>query len=92
MYAVLSNLKKYRITNIEDMKVDKIWIYDSKEKAIEALQRIWEYFYNLALADDDFKQDRFTYHEEDYAQLAWRSGKLRIFYIIKVSEREIENL
>ena len=89
MYAVLSNLKKFMIPNVKEMKVDKIWIYDSKEEAIEALQRIWEYFYNLALADDDFKQDKSTYHEEDYAQLAWEKGKLRIFYIIKISEREI---
>jgi len=89
MYAVLSNLKKSMITNVKDMKVDKIWIYDSKEEAIEALQRIWEYFYNLALEDDDFKQDNSTYHEEEYAQLAWEKGKLRIFYIIEVSVSEI---
>ena len=32
----------------------ELWLYDTENEAIEALNRLWEQSYNLALEDEDF--------------------------------------
>lgn len=67
-----------------------LWLYDSEEEAIKGLQRVWENCFNAALDDVDFA-DRFTWHEERLARVAWDNGNkvsFRYFEVVQQNTRE----
>ena len=65
----------------------KIWSAASYKDAVDKMNRLWEKSYNCALEDDNFDEAR-SYHEEEYAQVAWTDDLYRIFEVVAVSEKE----
>ena len=65
----------------------KFWLYDTEKEAIEALNRLWEKFYNLALKDENFDQEN-SYRDEYFGVVAWTDGEERYFEVVKQAEKE----
>lgn len=63
-----------------------IWLYDTEKEAIDAMNRLWEQSYNLALEDEDFDEER-SYHDEYFGVVAWEE-LYRYFEVVKQSEKE----
>ena len=66
----------------------KLWLYDTEEEAQEALVRLWEQSYNLALEDEDFDESN-TYHEDYFAVVAWEDELYRYFEVVKQNNKEV---
>ena len=66
----------------------ELWLYDTEKEAIEALNRLWEQSYNLALEDEDFDKDN-SYHEDYFAVVAWKDELYRYFEVVKQNEKEV---
>ena len=66
----------------------ELWLYKTENEAKEALNRLWEQSYNLALEDENFDEDN-SYHEDYFAVVAWEDELYRYFEVVKQNEREI---
>ena len=66
----------------------ELWLYNTEKEAIEALNRLWEQSYNLALEDEDFDEDN-SYHEDYFAVVAWKDELYRYFEVVKQNEKEV---
>lgn len=66
----------------------ELWLYDTEEEAQEALVRLWEQSYNLALEDEDFDESN-TYHEDYFAVVAWEDELYRYFEVVKQNNKEV---
>lgn len=66
----------------------ELWLYDTENEAKEALNRLWEQSYNLALDDEDFDEGN-SYHEDYFAVVAWKDELYRYFEVVKQNEKEI---
>ena len=66
----------------------ELWLYDTENEAIEALNRLWEQSYNLALEDEDFDEDN-SYHEDYFAVVAWKDELYRYFEVVNQNEKEV---
>lgn len=64
-----------------------IWLYDTEKEAIDAMNRLWEQSYNLALKDEDFDGLR-SYHKEYFGVVAWKDELYRYFEVVKQSEKK----
>ncbi len=67
--------------------VSQMWLYQTEKEAIDAMQRLWEQSYNLALEDENFDEER-SYHEENLGCVAWNDGLYRFFEVVKQSKKE----
>ena len=66
----------------------ELWLYDTYEDAKEALNRLWEQSYNFALEDENFDADN-SYHEDDFAVVAWEDELYRYFEVVKQNKEEV---
>ena len=66
----------------------EFWLYDTEEKAKEALNRLWEQSYNFALGDEKFDEMN-SYHEDYLAVVAWKDGLYRYFEVVEQNQEEI---
>ncbi len=80
MYGVVS----YWVGETGD---SNLWLYKTESEAQRAMNKLWEQSFNLALEDDDFDEEA-SYHEEDYAVVAWEDGLYRYFEVIKANDKE----
>lgn len=64
-----------------------LWLYDTEKEAIDAMNRLWEQSYNLALKDEDFDEES-SYHEGYFGIIAWECEVYRYFEVVKQSEKE----
>lgn len=69
-------------------KDTELWLYDTEKEAIEALSRLWEQSYNLALEDEDFDED-YSYHDDYVAAVTWKDDRYRYFEVVKQNEKEV---
>ena len=84
MWAVVSHKKKDSQTTLE-----KVWVFDTEEKAIKELELIWQDAFNSALIDVDFIEGEQNFHEDYYAQLVWENDVFMTFEAIEVSANSI---
>ena len=84
------NYMKYAVVSywIGETGDTELWLYDTENEAIEALNRLWEQSYNLALEDEDFDEDN-SYHEDYFAVVAWKDELYRYFEVVKQNEKEV---
>lgn len=80
-YAVVS----YYVGETGDTE---LWLYDTENEAIEALNRLYEQSYNIALEDEDFDEDN-SYHEDYFGVVAWKDELYRYFEVVKQNEKEV---
>ncbi len=59
----------------------EIWLYDSREDARFALNKLWQQSFDLAAEDKDFDEEK-SYHEDDFAVVTW-DGLYRYFEVVK---------
>ena len=50
------NIMKYAVVSyyVGETGDTELWLYDTENEAIKALNRLWKQSYNLALKDEDF--------------------------------------
>jgi len=66
----------------------ELWPYGTEEEAKKAITRLWEQSYNLALEDESFDEDN-SYHEDDFAVIAWENEIYRYFEVVKQNNEEV---
>lgn len=64
-----------------------VWLYNTGKEAIDAMNRLWEQSYNLALKDENFDEKK-SYHEDCFGVVTWKDEIYRYFEVIKQSEKE----
>lgn len=65
----------------------QVWLYENYSEAVKGMNRLWEDSYNLALEDENFNEVD-SYHEEDFAVVAWNDGLFRYFEVVMPSRTE----
>lgn len=80
-YAVVS----YYVGETGDTE---LWLYNTENETIEALQRLWEQSYNFALEDENFDKDN-SYCEDYFAVVAWKNEVYRYFEVVKQNKKEV---
>jgi len=88
-HTVLKERMKYAVISywVGETGPTQFWLYDTQEEAKEALYRLWEQSYNLALEDENFDAGR-SRHDEDSAVVAWKDGLCRYFELCEQSKEE----
>ena len=66
----------------------ELWLYDTEDDATEALKRLWEQSYNLALEDENFDKSN-SYHDDYFAVVAWEDELYRYFEVVKQNKEEV---
>ena len=80
MYGVISYWEgEYNPANL--------WLYQTEKEAIDAIQRLWEQSYSLALEDENFDENS-SYHKKYLGCIAWDDGVYKYFEVVKQSEKE----
>lgn len=79
-YAVIS----YWVGETGDTNV---WLYNTEKEAIDAMNKLWEQSFNLALEDEDFDEEN-SYHEDCFGVVAWKNEVYRRFEVVRQSEKE----
>lgn len=83
MVAVVS----YWLGEAGETRVTRVWLYENYSEAVKGMNKLWEDSYNLALEDEDFDESN-SYHEENFAVVAWIDGLFRYFEVVVSSEKE----
>lgn len=65
-----------------------LWLYNTEKEAIEAMNRLWEKSYNLALEEDENFDKNNSYHEEYLGVVAWKDEFFRYFEVVKQNKKE----
>lgn len=74
-YAVIS----YWVGETGDTEM---WLYDSEKEAREALNKLWRQSFDLAAEDENFDEEN-SYHEDDFAVVAWEDNLYRYFEVVR---------
>lgn len=65
----------------------EVWLYDSQEDAADALAKLWKRSFELARKDRDFIEED-SYHDDDFAVVAWNNGLYRYFEAVRPNNAE----
>jgi len=87
---VIVTYRKFHDIDISEI-MPEVFSINEDETEEEALRRIWEDQYNALLAervynDDDPLDEDECWFEEEMAQIAWKDGDIKEFYIAEVEE------
>lgn len=80
MYAVIS----YWVGEYDQ---SKMWLYETKEEAKTAMQRLYNKSFSLAKEDTNFDEDS-SYHDDYLGCVAWEDGLYRFFEVVCQEEKE----
>lgn len=63
----------------------EVYLFDTYEKACNYLKAMWNYYFNFAMEDEDFKEME-SYCDDMYAQIKWGDEDMRIWQVTAVSK------